>query len=168
MTVVVVLCDERREKTTRGNRKKETTARWPVIIIIISGLMRFILISNAGEKKMAALAVCVLRSRMREIGDARFTIAQHAEPPPIFFFSSSCGRLGAIIRSIKQQHPKMIYTAAHLTIESTHAEMLEIIYKEMYIFFCVCACVECFLFFSVVSKHHTEAIVYTVNGRAGL
>lgn len=86
MTVVVVLCDERREKTTRGNRKKETTARWPVIIIIISGLMRFILISNAGEKKMAALAVCVLRSPMREIGDARFTISQHAEPPPIFFF----------------------------------------------------------------------------------
>jgi hypothetical protein len=86
MTVVVVLCDERREKTTRGNQKKETTARWPVIIIIISGLMRFILISNAGEKKMAALAacrVCVLRSRMREIGDARFTIP---EPPPIFFF----------------------------------------------------------------------------------
>jgi hypothetical protein len=26
--------------------------------------------------------VCVLRSRMREIGDARFTIP---EPPPIFF-----------------------------------------------------------------------------------
>lgn len=140
MTVVVVLCDERREKTTRGNQKKETTARWPVIIIIISGLMRFILISNAGEKKMAALAacrVCVLRSRMREIGDARFTIP---EPPPIFF-SSSCGRLGAI-RSIKQQHPKMIYTAAHLTIVYTRRNVGNNIRKCIY--FSVCVCVECF------------------------
>jgi hypothetical protein len=74
---------------------------------------------------------------MREIGDARFTIP---EPPPIFF-SSSCGRLGAI-RSIKQQHPKMIYTAAHLTIVYTRRNVGNNIRKCIY--FSVCVCVECF------------------------
>lgn len=145
-------------RTTRENdtrEPKETTAAFARHHHHHLWLMRFILIStNAGgdklkKKKMAALAaalavVCVLRSRMREIGDARFTIPSQQSRRPffVFFFLRPFGRHH---KSIKQQHPKMIYTAAHLTIVySLHSTPKCWKSKEMYIFFSVVLCLECF------------------------
>lgn len=159
-------------RTTRENdtrEPKETTAAFARHHHHHLWLMRFILIStNAGgdklkKNKMAALAaaccrVCFAVPNMREIGDARFTIPSQQSRRPffVFFFLRPFGRHH---KSIKQQHPKMIYTAAHLTIVYTRRNVGNL--RKCIYFSLLCYVLNVF---SVVSKHHTEAIVYT-NGR---